>query len=214
MKDAACRVVKVGGSLLDWADLRTELGRWLAAQSAATTVLIAGGGELADSIRAADRIHALGDPTAHWLAVGAMGLNSRMVASLLPDAEFTSDWAECWRLAKGERSAAEGKNGTVVALDATHFLKTIDAESGDPLPCSWEVTSDSIAARVAEALDACELALLKSTLPTGATTHAALQAHRYVDGYFARAAGRLNRVRFVDLRRPHWPELEWSLGGG
>ena len=46
--------------------------------------LIAGGGPAADLIRTMDRIHGLGDEQAHWLAIDALDLNARILASLLP----------------------------------------------------------------------------------------------------------------------------------
>ena len=59
------RVIKVGGSLLDWPPLPRAIGSWLATQPAALNVLICGGGPLAETIRRADRDFRLGDETAH-----------------------------------------------------------------------------------------------------------------------------------------------------
>ena len=47
-------------------------------------VLIAGGGPAADLVRALDRIHGLGDETAHRLALHAMDLTAIILAELLP----------------------------------------------------------------------------------------------------------------------------------
>ena len=69
--------------------------------------------------------------------------------------------------------------------------------------CSWSVTSDSIAARVAVAFEADQLILLKSvTIPPGMDWEEAAE-HGYVDEWFARtvqpALPRL-QVSAVNLR--------------
>ena len=48
------------------------------------TVLIAGGGPAADLVRALDRIHGLGDETAHLLALHALDLTAILLAAILP----------------------------------------------------------------------------------------------------------------------------------
>jgi hypothetical protein len=47
------RVVKLGGSLLDLEELPERLTRWIAAQRAMASVMVVGGGWLADALRAA-----------------------------------------------------------------------------------------------------------------------------------------------------------------
>ena len=51
-------------------------------------------------------------------------------------------------------------------FDPSRFLETIEPTlDGETLPQSWDVTSDSIAARIARLLTCHELVLLKSCLP-------------------------------------------------
>ena len=76
-----------------------------------------------------------------------------------------------------------------------------------PLPCTWQVTSDSIAARVAARIGADELVLLKSTLPSAASDLEYWSRHGFVDGYFASAAAGL-AVRAVNLRDTRYAEAQ------
>lgn len=72
------------------------------------------------------------------------------------------------------------------------------------LPCNWQVTSDSIAALVADIFKASLLVLLKSTL----------HGHSIVDDYFHCVARNLNcPARIVNLRQQTagpWPDREWA----
>ena len=80
------RMIKVGGSLLDWPQLGPQLRAWLAACSGDDNLLVAGGGPAADWVREAQRQHALSDQAAHWLAIRAMQLSAGLLAELLPQA--------------------------------------------------------------------------------------------------------------------------------
>lgn len=77
------------------------------------------------------------------------------------------------------------------------------AREHDVLPCSWNVTSDSIAAHVASILNASLLVLLKSTT----------QGYNLVDDYFHCVARKLKcPIRMINLRQQAhgpWPELNW-----
>jgi aspartokinase-like uncharacterized kinase len=146
-------VVKVGGSLFDLPDLGPRLRGWLATRAASDVLLVPGGGAAADVVRDLDRCHALGEEKAHWLALRALTLTAHFLAELLPGASVLADPRETAGLA---------------ILDAHAFAR---ADEGRPgcLPHSWDVTSDSVAARAAVVAGAGRLILLKSvTLPDGA----------------------------------------------
>jgi aspartokinase-like uncharacterized kinase len=151
-------VVKVGGSLFDWPELGPRLRRWLSALDVREIVLVPGGGPTADVIRDLDRTHRLGEDKAHWLALRSLSLNAHVLAGLLPSGEVVDDLAacsQCWA------------TGRLPVLDAHAFAL---ADEGRPgwLPHRWDVTSDSVAARVAVAAGARELILLKSVpIPEG-----------------------------------------------
>jgi 5-(aminomethyl)-3-furanmethanol phosphate kinase len=187
------RVIKVGGSLLDWPLLPAALRRWLDEQPPGLNVLLCGGGELADIIRRADRDFQLGETFSHWLCIDVMSITARLLAAVLADAPLVTDHDEL--LAR----VAHGEAGDVV-FDVARCLR--DREStlpGVPLPHDWSVTSDSIAARLAEVLGADELVLLKSSDPP-ADCVADLIAARYIDRHFAAYAKLATKLRIVNLR--------------
>jgi len=199
------RVVKVGGSLLDWPLLPRALDVWLNKQPSAANVWIAGGGRLVDAIRDASQMSPWDDETAHWLSIDAMSSNSRCLTELMPGAEWFSTF-------DGLRSAIRrGPCSNRVVFDAAPFLR--EQEAGLPghlLPHDWSVTSDSIAARVAEVLAADELVLVKSANPPGGTT-AALANAGYVDHNFTAFDRCGFRRRFVNLRQAAKRLIAWEV---
>jgi 5-(aminomethyl)-3-furanmethanol phosphate kinase len=148
-------VVKVGGSLFDWPKLGSRLGSWLKTFPSSKILMFPGGGPAADLIREYDRLHGLGEETAHWLALRALSLNARFLAAVLrpqcrpsvivdlPDAETV------W------------KQTALPILDPFVFFQE-DENRPDHLDHSWSTTGDSLAARVALQLGARSLVLLKS----------------------------------------------------
>jgi aspartokinase-like uncharacterized kinase len=182
-------VVKVSGSLFDWHQLSPRLRAWLASLDAAHVLLVPGGGATADAIRALDRTHQLGEETSHWLAIQALSLNARFLLRLFPEAAFLST----------EEEARRTKSRLAI-LDPHPFFVD-DENRHDHLPHDWEVTSDSLAVRVAALVGATELILLKSTTWEGANWQEASDAS-VVDRYFPQAllqAGGMP-VRVVNLR--------------
>lgn len=188
------RVVKVGGSLFDWPELPLALDTWLSQQPPAIDILIAGGGSPVDTIRQASRQSSLDDETAHWLAIDAMSNNSLLLANLLPDLEFISTYYKL-------KSTIEIDSSQRIVFDAKEFLSHHENNlPGCVLPHNWNVTSDSIAARLAEVLMADELVLLKSADPLAEPT-AALADNGYVDRYLPAFDLCHFRQRFVNLRQ-------------
>jgi aspartokinase-like uncharacterized kinase len=180
------RVIKLGGSLLDWPELPSAFRTWLAAQPAAVNVLIVGGGAIVDGLRHLDQVHRLPPETSHWLAIDAMGLTARLARELLPEA----------RLATGSELFYRPP-GSLTIFDVQTFLRD-DQSQADALPIGWDVTSDSIAAYVAQRFEASELVLLKSCpSPSGELSELARKG--VVDPAFPRIAAGLN-VRLVNLR--------------
>ncbi len=196
-------VVKVGGSLLNFTDLRPRLCKWLERLDAKTILLVPGGGEAAELIRRMDRLHGLGDELgdklgneqAHWLAVRAMSLNAHLLAALLGD--LLPDAILVDALPPPLVETEEGR-GRVFVLDVLPLLLA-DERRPEHLPHTWSVTADSIAARIAQLAGADRLILLKACgIPTGATLEE-LAAAGIVDEWFPRLAGSLSVVRVVNL---------------
>ena len=193
-------VIKVGGSLLDWPELPGRLAAFLDAlrnqDRAQRFLLIAGGGAAADLVRSMDRAHGLGDERAHWLAIRAMDFTADMLATLLPGAVVVSrpeELCSIWNLGKSP------------VLAPRRMLAEIDARGPDPLPASWDVTSDSIAARVAVLVQASRLILLKSQGVPRATTCDEAVRLGLVDPMFPAIARELEAVEMVCLREDQMP---------
>ena len=182
------RVIKLGGSLLDWPELAVQLRRWLANQPPAANVLIVGGGPLVEGLRSIDRAQRLSARASHWLAIDAMRLTARLLSELLPEASLVDSLA----------AIDAGGVERLLILDGASLLR---AEQGSDaaLPESWDVTSDSIAAHVASQLNAAELVLLKSSDAPEHSTAEALARAGHVDAYFPRVASALT-ARCVNLR--------------
>jgi hypothetical protein len=191
-------VLKLGGSL---SRRPTTLRRLMAAiESLARTralVIVPGGGRFADQVRRADRRVGLSDSAAHWMAILAMDQYAHLLADLTPEAAVVRG--------RGEIAA-----GRVNVLAPSCWLRR-----ADPLPHSWQVTSDSIAAWVAREVDARALILLKDVDgffdrdPKGKGGRARLlrraargRLRGIVDGYFARALGRAMPCWILNGARP------------
>lgn len=194
------RVIKLGGSLLDCADLGERLARWRAVQSPAMDVLIAGGGRFADAVREYDAIHGLSADASHRMAIEAMSLSARLVEQQIVGSKLVTSF-DALLPARASTSAE------LLIFDVRQFMEADEPHlPGTPLPVGWHVTSDSIAARVAEVIRAAELVLLKSTLRPELGTLDEWARVELVDGYFPQAAARLAHVRLVNLRDERFAE--------
>ncbi len=195
------RVIKLGGSLLDDRELADRYRRWLRTQRPARNVLVPGGGRLVDALRQLDRVHTLDPRLTHEMAIDCMGINARLVAGLLPEAELVTEWNGLRR--RLLQMLPEGKSGTLV-FDVTGFMRQVEPRLiGTPLPHGWNVSSDSIAARLAHLLAAGELVLLKATLPAQEPQSTqVLSDIGYVDEYFPTIARDVRQMRCVNLHEP------------
>ena len=171
---------------------------WLDRQPPSQWLAIAGGGKLVDALRALQSVHGLSDDVLHWRCIEAMAIHAALVAAILPVAQGP--------IALDEILASSPSTG-VWLIDPVTLVRDVDARrSSQPLPTNWDVSSDSIAARLAALAGAEECVLLKSTLPPPGTTLVEASRQGYVDAYLPRADFARRPMRCVDLRNERLPE--------
>lgn len=192
--EAVVHVVKLGGSLLDLPELVPRFTGWREEELGPRGVLVVGGGDAADVVRAYDKAFKLDEEAAHWLAVRAMQLNAHCLAAVLPRCRLVTNAVGCeiaWRA------------GELAVIDPLVWLEREHVE-GVLIPHRWTFTSDSIAAHVATRLSARQLTLLKSTLPKGDCGPECAAGLGVVDEDFPFACGGVPRVQLVNLRELPW----------
>jgi hypothetical protein len=160
-------------------------------------VVVPGGGSFADAVRLADQRFRLGDSAAHWMAILAMDQYGHLLAHLAPRA----------RLVRSRRDLAPGR---LNVLAPSAWLRR-----ADPLPHSWDVTSDSIAAWFARTLRVRRLMLVKHEDGFIGPLHGPgrVSAHERetaldaaagaVDPYFPCALGPATGCWITRVHRPH-----------
>ncbi len=157
-------ILKVGGGLLGKAgafDLVIEAVT--AFRAGRRLVVVPGGGPFADAVRQMFKRVKIGEDAAHWMAVLGMDQYAHALAGRIPGAALVEQAAGI---------AAALAAGELPVLAPYRWLKAVD-----PLPHSWEVTSDSIAAWFARVLGARRVVLIK---PAGR------DERKLVDAYFLR----------------------------
>ena len=142
-------VIKIGGSLGRGKELRPLLDRLSRLARSARLLAVPGGGVFADLVRSEWRRCRLTEETAHRMALRAMDQYGLLLASLCPGSIAVSCLTDADRVARA--------GGMPVLLAGTF----VEAERG--LEHSFRLTSDSIAAYLADRVGADRLVLLKST---------------------------------------------------
>ena len=154
-------------------------------------ILVVGGGPAVDLVRDLDAAHQIGEYRSHLLALRALDLTSHLIAALIPGLEVVTK--------RHEFNDAHVR-GKIPVFSPRLFMTEIDSRSAKPLKESWDVTTDSIAARLAEYLGAERLILLKSVGINGARSRLEAAANGLVDPAFPEASQLLDRVEIVNLR--------------
>jgi len=157
-------VVKVGGGLLSKAGaLDLVIEALTAFGPRRRLVIVPGGGPFAEAVRTMFRRMKIGEDAAHWMAVLGMDQYAHALTARLPGAVLVEQEPEI---------AAAREAGRLPVLAPYRWVRT-----ADPLPHSWEVTSDSIAAWLAGVLGARRIVLIK---PAGG------DPRKLVDPFFLR----------------------------
>jgi aspartokinase-like uncharacterized kinase len=140
-------VLRVGGSLCQGQGLAAlchQIGQ-LGAQY--RLLVVPGGGEFADVVRDHYRRYHLNETTAHRMALLAMDQYGCLLGDLVPTGTLVVDLLSARKVAESGQVA--------ILLPASLLIQA------DPLPHSWQVTSDAVAAWVAGLVSASRLILLK-----------------------------------------------------
>lgn len=194
---------KLGGSLLQLPDLADRLQSLLDRQQPERAVLIVGGGEVADVVRAWHERFDLTEEAAHWLAIQSLNLNNQLLLQLLPATRLVTTPAECIDLWPA---------GITPVLNVEAYLRREEDKSNIKLPHCWQTTSDSIAAWIAMHWPADKLVLLKSTtLPMGCDGAEAAR-QELVDSHFTQFAQQLATVTWINLREAQPVEQDFPQG--
>ena len=141
-------VVKVGGSLcrgVGFAGLCRELG---SLGRRHPLLVVPGGGEFADMVRKSYRQYDIGETAAHCMALLAMDQYGYLLNRFIEGSSLETEMASARQTAESGRVAV--------------FLPSATVIDADPLPHSWEVTSDTVAAWTACNLSCRRLVLLKN----------------------------------------------------
>jgi len=140
-------VLKVGGSLSRGGGLAALCKEISRLGKRYTLLVVPGGGEFANQVREAYLRHGLDETTAHCMALLAMDQFGYLLSALITGSALTSDLPSACQAAESGRAA--------ILLPSALVLHA------DPLPHSWKVTSDTIAAWIAHEAHCRRLVLLK-----------------------------------------------------
>lgn len=148
MAEQSITVIKLGGACCrDAGTRRTTLDAIGRLAGRRSILVVPGGGAFADQVRLAQRAQGFSDDAAHWMAVLAMDQMAHLIAEELDGANL---------IYHGQDVAVAHAAGRIPVLAPYAWMRATD-----PLPHSWDITSDSIAAFIAHQIGAGELVLVK-----------------------------------------------------
>ena len=79
------RVIKLGGSLLNDAQVFQRFEAWLAEQPRAVNVVIVGGGAIVDAVRQLDQEHNCDPRGMHWRCIGLLSTTFELACECCPN---------------------------------------------------------------------------------------------------------------------------------
>jgi hypothetical protein len=162
-------VVKLGGSLAETGRLKSILS--LVSKAERPVVIVPGGGPYADAVRDSQRALGFSDEAAHEMAILAM--NQMGLAMVSSDVRLVAvETLTAMRKA--------GKEGRIAV-----WLPAKLCAGDRAIPRDWSITSDGLAARLAERLGGAHVVLVKSCTVDPSSTPLALGRAGVVDTAFA-----------------------------
>jgi aspartokinase-like uncharacterized kinase len=176
-------VIKIGGSLVETGRLQDILA--IVARSKRSAVIVPGGGPFADAVRRAQAEIGFSDETAHEMAILTMHQTAALMREMEP-ALVVAETLAAMRTAWAEQRVAVWLPARLCARDRR-------------IPRNWTITSDGLAARLAERLGRAPVVLIKSRTVSGDATAAELAREGVVDAAFAQIQ--------------HRARLQWSVIG-
>lgn len=138
------RVIKLGGSLAQSEQLAACLEH-ITAIALTSTIIVPGGGEFANQVRAAQQHWRFDDIAAHHMAILAMQQMAIMFQALQPG----------WALSSSLSALKQTQKVSIWFPDPALLNR-------HSIPASWDITSDSLAAWLADRLAATELIVVKA----------------------------------------------------
>lgn len=180
-------MIKVGGSLCEPQLLAPLAGAIGELTKTYSVTIIPGGGPFADLVRNWDRRLSLSDSASHWMAVAAMDQYGMLLESQ-GMGTAVDDPAMLFSPGNGARI----------------FLPNRFLRDTDPLPHTWSVTSDSIAAYLASLFSVDRLILLKPTdaVPASLCPASLAVKSEIVDRYFDRYLSEKTECWIVNGKEP------------
>ena len=162
-------VVKLGGSLAETGRLKSIL--CLVSQAERPVVIVPGGGAYADAVRDSQRALGFSDGAAHDMAILAMNQMGLAMISL-DERLMAAETLMAMRQAQRKGRIAVWLPAKLCSSDRT-------------IPRDWSITSDGLAARLAERLGGAHVVLVKSCTVAPSATAQALGRAGVVDTAFA-----------------------------
>lgn len=191
-------VVKLGGSLQTSVQL-TEWLRVLAEYGAGKVIIVPGGGQFADQVRAMQSYWGFDDSVAHKMALRAMEQYAYMLQGIEP---------RLWAVSSSKELLCCVQTGRLAVWLPYNMTTELNY-----LPASWQVTSDSLALWLADYLQADYLALIKSTkLPDDYLTVVQLVERGMLDDYFPDLMARV-QLPIIWFERNEYMSLAAALQG-
>ncbi len=169
-------IIKVGGSLAETGRLNEVLA--LIAQARRPVIVVPGGGQFAEKVRDLQNALRFDDASAHRLAMLGMHQMAELYFKLEP------------RLAPAD--SIEGI-ARILAIGQIPVWLPLQMCQDDPdIPADWSITSDGLAARLAERMGGLPLVLLKSIEVDATETPEQLAEGGVVDAAFPGIVARSN----------------------